>query len=256
MDTRIRLIARGDDCGSSRTANAAIRDACRDGILRNVSLMACCDAIEDAAALLAGEKAVCFGLHATVNAEWDSVRWGPVLPTAQVPALVDAHGHFLQTTQALHERRPPVEQVMAELQAQLDRARALGFDVRYADTHMGFTWVAPGLEDAFDAWCAREGLVNDRLIHRGLPPAPAGGDPVEQLIARLEAAPPGQYVVVGHPAYDTPEMRALGHAGHPGDEVAVSRDWQRRIFMDPRITEYCRTHGVAPTRYDEADAKR
>jgi hypothetical protein len=142
---------------------------------------------------------------------------------------------------------------MAELQAQLDRARALGFDIRYADQHMGFHWVVDGLDEAFDAWCDREGIRNSRHYGQRLPQANAEGqDAVKQLIARLDAAPPGQYLIVGHPAYDDEEMRTLGHEGAPGEVVATRRDWQRRLFLDPRIVAYCREKGVMPTRYDEA----
>jgi hypothetical protein len=115
---------------------------------------------------------------------------------------------------------------------------------------MGFLWVADGLDEAFAAWCEREGLVNSRLF-RGLPRLQADGDPVEQLIARLEVAEPGRYVVVGHPAYDNAEMRALGHEGYPGHVIGPERDWQRRMFTDPRIIHYCRQNGVQPVRYDE-----
>jgi hypothetical protein len=252
----IRLITRGDDAGSNHTANVAILDAHRNGILVNTSLMVPCAAIQEAAELLAGERGLCCGLHCTITAEWDDVRWGPVLPPEQVPLLVDERGHFPQTTRALHERGARasaefVSQAMAELEAQLDRARALGVDVRYADQHMGFGWVADGLQDAFDAWCAREGLVNSRQF-QSLPRAQVDGDPVEQMIARLQAAGPGTYVVVGHPAYDNAEMRALGHAGYPGDVIGPERDGQRRMFMNPRVIGYCRAHGVLPTRYDEA----
>jgi hypothetical protein len=51
-------------------------------------------------------------------------------------------------------------------------------------------------------------------------------------------------------------MRALSHDGYPGDVVAVEREWQRRIFMDPRIVEYYRQNGVTPIRYDEAERTR
>ena len=257
----LRLITRGDDLGCNHTANVAIRDAYQHGILRNTSLMAPAPAIEDAAALLAGEPGLCCGLHCTITAEWDTLRWGPVLPPDQVPSLVDAHGHFFQTTHAVAEHGPQLEEVMAELQAQLERARKLGFDVRYADTHLGFASVVDGLRDAIDAWCEREGILNAHRYGRRLPAAEATADdmdPVERFIARLEplvrrAAPPWQYLIVGHPAYDTPEMRQLEHEGWPGDRVAVERDWQRQLFMDPRVVRYCAEAGVVPLRYDEAE---
>ena len=252
----LRLITRGDDLGCNHTANVAIRDAYQQGILRNTSLMAPAPAIEEAALLLANEAGLCCGLHCTITAEWDRLRWGPVLPPEEVPSLVDAHGCFFQTTRAVAEHRPQLDEIVAELAAQLARARALGFDVRYADTHMGFAWVVDGLREAIDDWCTREGIRNAAHYGQRLPvldDAPDMVDPIEAFIARLRAAPPGQYLIVGHPAYDTPEMHALGHAGVTGDHVAAERDLQRRLFMDPRIVDYCRENGVVPTRYDEAE---
>jgi hypothetical protein len=253
-NTRIHLITRGDDLGTNHSANAAIRAAFERGMLRNTSLMACCPAVEEAAEMLAGETGLCIGLHSTMNAEWDDVRWGPVLPPDRVPSLVDADGHFFQTVPALAEHGPDLEEVLAELQAQLDRARALGFDVRYVDQHMAWGRAVEGLDEPYARWCEREGLRPHHLYHRALPRVPGEGDPVEQLIAALAAAEPGQYAIVGHPAYDNEEMRALGHPGYPGQQVAREREWQRRIFTDPRILRYCRENGVTSIRYDEAVA--
>ena len=256
IQERIHLITRGDDCGSNHTANVAIMAAFTNGILRNTSIMVPCPAIEEAARMFAGEKGLCCGLHAAVNAEWDNVRWGPVLPPEKVPSLVDENGNLYQTTRALHDHGPVLDEIMAELHAQLDRARELGFDIRYADTHMGFGWVAQGFEQVFDGWCAGEGILNSRHYGRRLSPVDGEGDRVERLIAQLSAAEPGQYLVVGHPAYDNAEMRALGHAGNPGDRLARRREWQRRMFTDLRTVAYCRENGVAPIRYDEAERLR
>ena len=250
---RIHLITRGDDLGTNHSANVAIREAFEKGVLRNASLMVACPAVEEAAEMLAGEKGLCVGLHSTMNAEWDSVRWGPVLPAERVPSLVDAQGHFFQTVRALHEHSPDIDEVFAELQAQLDRARALGFEIKYVDRHMGWGRAVEGLEERFQRWCEGEGILNHRHYHRGLPRPDAAGDRVEQVIAALEAAAPGQYALVGHPAYDNAEMRALGHRGYPGEQVAREREWERRMFVDARMVEYCRESGVVPTRYDEAE---
>jgi predicted glycoside hydrolase/deacetylase ChbG (UPF0249 family) len=249
---RIDLITRGDDCGSNDTANAAILAAFKTGMLKNTSIMAPCEAVGGAAKMLAGEPDLCCGLHATITAEWDQIRWGPVLPPDRVPSLADDRGHFFQTTRALRANAPRLSEIMAELQAQLDLLRDWGFDIRYADQHMGFGGVAEGLPEAFDEWCERQGLRSSRHYVQRLPQVDAGTDQVDRLIAQLEAAEPGQYLVVGHPAYDTQEMRALGHEGSPGSWVAPDRDGQRRMFMDPRILDYCQEHGVIPIRYDEA----
>jgi len=249
---RIQLITRGDDCGSSHTANIAILNAFTDGILRNTSIMVPCPAVQSAAEMLSDRKGLCCGLHATITAEWDRIRWGPVLPAEKVPSLVDQNGHFFQTTRALHDHGARMGEIMAELQAQLDRARDLGLDIRYADMHMMFGWVAEGLDEAFDTWCAREGILNDYHYRQPLPRVENTGDPTEQLLAQLTGAEPGQYLVVGHPAYDNQEMRAHGHHGYPGEQVAVERNWQRLLFMDARVVTYCRENDVAPIRYDQA----
>jgi len=250
--SRIQLITRGDDCGSSHTANVAILDAFTHGILRNTSIMAPCPFVQEAAEMLSDQPGLCCGLHATVTAEWDRIRWGPVLPQDQVPSLVDKNGHFFQTTRAVHDHGARLDEIMAELQAQLDRVRHLGFDIRYADMHMGFGRVAEGLDAAFEAWYTREGIRNNYHYSQRLPQVESVGDPVEQFLAQLTAAAPGQYLIVGHPAYDNEEMRIHGHEGYSGDTVAVERNWQRLLFMDPRVLAYCRENGIVPIRYDEA----
>lgn len=256
MDSRIQLITRADDCASSQTANVAIWDAYCHGLVRNVSVMVPCAYVEEAAKMFAEESDICIGLHATLNAEWDNVRWGPVLPPEQVPTLVNEDGTFFKTTQQLRDNAPNLDEVMAELQAQLDRGRELGFQFRYVDTHMVFEWVVPGMSERIDQWAAREGLLYYRHYGQLLPKVDTAGDPVEQLIARLDAAEPGQYLYVAHPAYDTEEMRRLGHDGYPGERVALEREWERLTFMDPRIIDYCRQHHVVPIRYDEAERLR
>jgi predicted glycoside hydrolase/deacetylase ChbG (UPF0249 family) len=247
------LITRGDDCGSNATANLAIMEACREGVLRNVSLMATGDSIEEAANQFIGMEQVCFGVHLTVNAEWDDVRWGPVAPIASVSTLVDAQGYFYTTPESMKQAGAKLDEVFIEMDAQVSRLRGLGFPIAYADEHMLFGRVFEEYEERFDQWCRSHGVINfRRMPHRLSTVDTTGMDRVEQLIAQLEAAPPGLYTLVGHPAYDTEEMRRLGHDGYPGTAVAVGRDWERRMFMDPRILEYIKQHDIRVVRYDEA----
>jgi hypothetical protein len=249
-EEQIRLVTRGDDLGSCKAANEAIYEAFDRGILRNTSVMVPAPEFEHGADMFAGVKDMCVGLHITLNAEWDAVKWGPVLPPEQVPSLVTEDGNFYRMPQDLHEREAGGDEMIAEVQAQLDRARAHGLDIRYLDAHCGVTWL-DDLEQRARRLAEREGLVFEPRLERLPKPDGAPKDHVERLLACLEAAEPGTYLTVGHPGYYCAEMRRLSHDGTTGDRVAWSRDGQRRKFMDRRVVEYVMTHDIRPTRYDE-----
>jgi hypothetical protein len=248
--TGIRLIARGDDSGMCHSANLAVLEAFEKGILRNTSMMAPCPAFEEAAEMYRDLDGLCLGLHATLNSEWDTPKWGPVLPPDEVPSLVDERGHLPQTTQQLHERGAAPGEMMAEIRAQLDLARSRGLEIAYVDTHMGFTWVDE-MADRVAAFAEREGLIYRHPVDR-LPNVEGEfADAVERLIARLDAAGPGTYLFVTHPGYDNEEMRRFGHPGLEPGQVARERDWDRRVFVDTRIVEYCAASGVEPVRWTD-----
>jgi chitin disaccharide deacetylase len=244
------VFARGDDCGSSHSANMAISEACETGILKNVSFMMPCRYAEEAASIFAGNENICHGLHATMNAEWDALRWGPVLVAEQVPSLVDPHGWFHQTPLLLKNSNVKIGEIMAETQAQLDKATRLGLRIRYAEMHMCFGWIIEDLETEFEQWCQRKGLINNNHLYPPLPLTQCQGDPVEMMMDRIRKAPPGCYTLVGHPAYDDSETRLLGHIGYSGDDVAIERNWERLVFCDPRIVSFFRDNDVISARYD------
>jgi len=249
----IYLVTKADDLGSNDSANRAFIDAYHSGILKNGVIMMTCASAKEAAEQFRGAKGFCMGLHLTLNAEWDKVRWGPVLPPEKVPSIVDQNGHLFQTTRALHANRPVMEEILAELQAQLDLARQYGLEITFADEHMGFEWVLEGLDEEIDKWCRRNGLLHYNYSIPELPEIPAEGNPLERFIARLEAVEPGVYYIhMGHPAYDTPEMRELGHPGYPGETVATEREWDRLTMMDPQVVEYCKSKPVIPVTLTEA----
>jgi hypothetical protein len=232
------LVTRADDAGSSRSANRAIREACVAGLARNVSLMAPCPHIADAAAVLRDLPGVCFGMHVTLNCEWETPRWGPLSPAPSVPSLVEADG------------------MMVEVAAQLAHLRALGFRLSYLDQHMGVGWVC-GLGERLSAFAAREGLIDADRVVRGLPEAPTPASPgadqhVDDLIARLAASPPGTFLALGHPCYDDAEMALVHGAGASAGEVGRDRDGQRRMFLDPRVRAAFAQHHVAAITYAEA----
>lgn len=259
---RIRLITRGDDLGCARSLNRAVKECYQKGILRNCSVLAAAPFVEEAASMLAKTKGLCFGLHCDLTSEWDNVKWGPVAPREQVPSLIDERGYLHQTNDAVRTSAK-ADEALIELQAQLDKARRLGFDIRYADLHMGTVQFVPGLPDKFGEWCRTNRLIDTRRIggRLSLPRSSPidrrrPGDYVLDLISSLKAAEDGEYLIVGHLAYDDAEIRNLGHPGYPGQAVAHNLNWERLAYVDPRILKFVRENGVEPVRYDETDAAR
>ncbi|MFN0107770.1 MAG: ChbG/HpnK family deacetylase [Blastocatellia bacterium] len=260
--SKIRLITRGDDLGAARSLNRATLECFKRGILKNVSVLAATPYVEEAAKMMAKEKGVCFGLHCDLTSEWDNVKWGPVARREKVPSLMDGKGYLFQTNDGVRASAK-ADEALIELQAQLDKARKLGFDIRYADTHMGTVNVVPGLPEKFGEWCRQNRLIDTRRIggRLNLPrTSPVDrkhpGDYVADVIAALKAAADGEYLIVGHLAFDDAEIRNLGHPGYPGASVAHNLNWERLAYVDPRIVKFVSENGAQPIRYDETEAAK
>lgn len=248
----IKLITRGDDCGSNSSANRAIKECVDYGILKNVSIMAPCAKIHEAADIFKNDKTTCFGMHATFNAEWSDVKWGPVSPIKYVQSIVDENGNFFSTPTIMHQQPIQIEEVMQELQNQLDLLCRLGFNIEYMDSHMGYEVLNEQMVKEFDGFCKKNGLVNYRPFNRRLPAIKSDLNLVDKLILQLEKAPDGQYLTVNHPAYNDDEMRKCYLPGVTGNEVALDRDWQRKVYLDKKVLDYCTSNDVISIKYTEA----
>lgn len=179
-------------------------------------------AVQDAAKLFAQEDGFCIGLHCTLHAEWDRVRWGPVLSPKQVPSLVLEDGTFHRSPADWKTSGFEISEVMAELQAQLEAVRKLGFKPYYADTHMGFERIDERLTHLFDNWCESEGLMSYRNVCMNISYNRTGQrkDPVLNVIQALESVPSGIYRLVTHPTFMDEEILNFGNAQHTGEHIA------------------------------------
>ena len=124
------LILNCDDLGSTRSANVAVYEALRDGMATSATLMVPCPWARDAAAMYRGEDV---GVHLTLNAEWETYRWGPITHS---PSLLDGDGGFPRTQLDVWEHAD-LDEVRKECRAQIERAIYWGFDVSHLDSHMG-----------------------------------------------------------------------------------------------------------------------
>jgi len=129
-------VVHADDIGMSHAANVGAFAALDAGPATCGSVMMPCPWSNEAAEMARARRNVDLGVHLTLNAEFDGYRWGPVAGRTAVPSLVDEAGHLHRTSRET-VKYGSVNDVRAELRAQVDAALAAGIDVTHLDSHMG-----------------------------------------------------------------------------------------------------------------------
>lgn len=130
------LVITADDFGLSPEINDAVEQAHLHGVLTAASLMVGAPATADAVARARRLPNLRVGLHLVL------VEARPVLPSAEVPGLVDHHGRFRADTAAYGAaiffspaRR---RQVRAEVAAQFEAFRRTGLVLDHVNAHRHF----------------------------------------------------------------------------------------------------------------------
>lgn len=232
-----RLLLRIDDAGLNLDTNRAVEAAARVGVARSVGVMACAPAFADAAKRLRDlPPSVGVGVHFTLNSEWTSPRWGPLLPRADVPSLVDADGFFPFNHQLYRERPPVIAEVIAELRAQIAAVRSAGLSPVYADEHMGFAGAHPQLAQPIRDLLAQENLFYARDAQLKPLRGPEGtASMIDGWCDLLRAALPGDYLAVTHPSFAGPETSALALPGKPAGEISPLRAAEFAALIDAAL---------------------
>ena len=142
------LIIHADDAGMCRPVNRGTIEALEAGVVTSASIMVPCPAFEEFAVWASRHPQYDYGIHLTLNSEFDRYRWGPVLPAKEVPSLVEPGGSLWPTEQqiAANARTDDVER---ELRAQIDRALEFKVPLSHLDTHMGTLFMRPDLVDVY-----------------------------------------------------------------------------------------------------------
>ncbi len=155
-----QLIVTADDFGAAPEVNAAIERAHRDGILTAASLMVAAPAAADAVARAKTMSTLRVGLHLVL------VEGKPVLPAAQVPDLVDAHGNFrndMARAGAAMFFLPGVKrQLRAEIEAQFAAFAATGLAFDHVNSHKHFH-LHPTIASMMVETAARYGVKGARV---------------------------------------------------------------------------------------------
>jgi predicted glycoside hydrolase/deacetylase ChbG (UPF0249 family) len=130
------LILHVDDAGMSFDSNEGAEQALTKGTATSCSVMMPCPWVPAFIHFLSEHPNVDAGLHLTLTSEWKDYRWGPLAGQPATPGLVDKEG-ALWPDVADVVRHASADEVEKEIRAQLQRARAMGFEPTHLDSHMG-----------------------------------------------------------------------------------------------------------------------
>jgi predicted glycoside hydrolase/deacetylase ChbG (UPF0249 family) len=142
------LILHADDIGVAHSENAASFDALDKGAVNSGSIMMPTPWVTEVAEYAKQHPNADLGLHLTLNAEWNTYRWGGVASRDGTPSLHDPDGTLPRETGTV-AKRAKLEEVERELRAQIDRAYAIGIKPTHVDSHLGELFGTPELFGVF-----------------------------------------------------------------------------------------------------------
>ena len=247
-DTDRLVIIHTDDIGMCHASVQAFKDLWAFGTITSGATMVPCPWFPAVVQMCKENPEIDMGVHATLNAEWESYRWGPVSTREQASGLMDADGYFHQWHPGVYQNAKP-EAVAAEVNAQIEKALAAGIDATHVDSHMGTIMNPLFIQSYIDA-AAKRLLPNllTRVGSQGISlMGPAEQEKLAPLLQQMEAigvpmvdailgmplehgddhlgvakkllgeAPAGITHFILHPSIDTAELRA------------IAPDWPARV---------------------------
>ncbi len=136
------LILHVDDAGMSLQSNQGAELALTKGVSTSVSVMMPCPWVPDFLIFLKSHPEIDAGMHVTLTSEWVNYRWGPLSGKNSTPGLTDSSGYLWPDViqVASHAKASEVEM---EINAQLQKARSMGFEPTHLDSHMGTVFATP-----------------------------------------------------------------------------------------------------------------
>jgi predicted glycoside hydrolase/deacetylase ChbG (UPF0249 family) len=264
------LIIHSDDAGMSHAVNVATQEALRSGVVTSASIMVPCPWFKEFAVFAKENPKFDYGIHLTLNSEWDNYRWGPVSSKDLVSSLIDSEGYLWKNTDQV-ARNAKADEVKLELKAQIDRAIAFGVPLSHLDTHMGalvtrpdlvrvyvelgleydlpilfFKTMTPEEKEEYPAMASEHSQSTARLSEKGLPLIDKllqyyGGenpsDRERQYLQAIRDLQPGVTQLIIHCGMESEELRFIttSHA---------RRDQDRRLFSDPKTLQFIKERGV------------
>lgn len=136
------IILHVDDVGMSWDSNQGAIQAIEKGVATSLSIMMPCPWVPGFFHYMKDHPNIDAGLHLTLTSEWKDYRWSPLTGKPASPGLVDGEGAFWPTVADVVQHAK-ADEVEAEIRAQIERARNMGFEPTHLDTHMGTLFATP-----------------------------------------------------------------------------------------------------------------
>jgi len=249
------LIVHADDIGLAQSVNDATEKAFASGGISSGSIMVPCPWFIDFADYFSNHPDLDVGIHITMTSEWDYYKFGGVLPSTEIPSLLDENGFFYPTTEEFGLHVDPAE-AEKEIRAQIERAISYGIKPTHLDTHMGsvlarpeliHTYLKLGQEYKIPIFIPRmllfsfpeeqreqikkEFVLVDQYFMLDLEGPDASWE--EEYGKIIEKVGPGLNVIIVHLAHDNAEMQAIT-VNHP----AFGATWREKDLNYVMSQEY------------------
>ncbi|MFO8029783.1 MAG: ChbG/HpnK family deacetylase [Cyclonatronaceae bacterium] len=236
------MLIRADDMGMSHGQNQAFQTLIESGMPVSVSVMFACPWWKQAVVILEEHPEVSVGVHLTLNAEWKHYRWGPVLGRSAVPSLVDDEGYFFPSRALLYGNDPKLDEIEAELRAQVQRAVDSGLQIDYLDYHMGAAVQTPETRAIVEGIAADYGLAISRWYgenYSNVTYSAAIGVKTDSLVSRVNRLDPDAVnLQVFHIAPEQSDMNDLIDLNEFGlPNMAEHRFHELQALLSPEFRE-------------------
>ena len=259
-----------DDIGMCQASVSAFADLWDFGLISSGAVMVPCPWFLKAAEYARAHPHADLGVHTTLTSEWQTYRWGPISTRDPLSGMIDEEGCFYHDSRPAQEHGDP-NCVTHEIEAQVQRALAMGMQPTHLDTHMGTVacpkflrgymqvalkyrlppmifrmeqaeWMARGLDQdttnlAMMLCGYLESLGMPLLDHIFSLDLDNPDGRLEEAKAAFAGLQPGITHFILHPSKDTPELRA------------ICPDWRARAanyetFLNENLRGYIRSIGV------------
>ena len=274
-DTDRLVIIHADDIGMCWASVQAFKNLWESGTVSSGAVMAPCPWFLAAAEMAKQNPSMDLGIHATLNAEWKTYRWGPVSTRDPKSGLMDEEGYLHRSVEGV-VGSAGAEAVALEIKAQAEQVLAAGIDATHIDSHMGTIMQPKFIESylqtamshrlpnmlprasaiGFDTMGVDDAtlkafipFLND-LEKKGVPmldgmfsmPLDHDKDHIDVAKQLFHSLPVGITHFIFHPSIDTPELHDICH------------DWSARVanynaFMSNELKQFLKDEGIHPIGY-------